>query len=119
MIGSTKPVLGRLERVELREAWAGEASDFTPWLAQTDNIILLGEAIGIELEVESQEKHVGPFRADILCRRAAMCAEVLVPGMVPARHIMGAYVQNEAAVNSVRSVAPHLLVEINADLFFG
>jgi hypothetical protein len=34
MIGSSKPVLGRLERVELREAWAGESTGFTPWLAQ-------------------------------------------------------------------------------------
>ena len=68
MIGSSKPPLGRLERVELRDAWLGEATDFTPWLAQSENIALLGEAIGIELEVESQEKDVGPFRADILCR---------------------------------------------------
>src|SRR5262245_24604309 len=58
---TAKPVLGRLERVELRDAWLGEASDFTPWLAQAENIALLGEAIGIELEVESQEKNVGPF----------------------------------------------------------
>ena len=68
MIGSPKPVLGRLAKVELRDAWVGEATDFTPWLAQPDNVALLGEAIGIELEVESQEKNVGPFRADILCR---------------------------------------------------
>ncbi len=63
-----KAPLGRLQKVELREAWTGEATDFTPWLAQADNIALLGEAIGIELEVESQETSVGPFRADILCR---------------------------------------------------
>ena len=56
MIGSSKPLLGRLERVVLRDAWLGEATDFTPWLAQPENIALLGEAIGIELEVESQEK---------------------------------------------------------------
>lgn len=62
------PVLGRLERVDLRTAWIGEARAFTPWLASPDNISLLGEAIGIELEVDSQEKDVGPFRADILCR---------------------------------------------------
>lgn len=68
MIHPARPTLGRLARVELREAWVGEATDFTPWLAQPDNIALLGEAIGIELEVESQEKNVGPFRADILCR---------------------------------------------------
>lgn len=60
--------LGRLERVELRAAWASESGDFTPWLAQEENIKLLGEAIGIELEVEAEEKNVGPFRADILCK---------------------------------------------------
>jgi hypothetical protein len=78
MINAPKPKLGRLERVELRKAWVGEASDFTPWLAEADNIALLGEAIGIELEVESQEKDVGPFRADILCRDTVNNHYVLV-----------------------------------------
>ena len=68
MINGHTPTLGRLTPVDLREAWQGEASDFTPWLAQSDNIALLSEAIGIELEVEAQEQQVGPFRADILCR---------------------------------------------------
>lgn len=30
-----------------------------------------GDAIGIELELEAQEKNVGPFRADILCKDTA------------------------------------------------
>ena len=54
--------------MDLRDVWSSEASDFTPWLAKEDNISLLGDAIGLELEVESQEKNVGPFRADILAR---------------------------------------------------
>lgn len=57
----------RLERVEVRLAWSAEASQFTPWLAQLENLWLLGETIGIELELEAQEKSVGPFRADIPC----------------------------------------------------
>lgn len=61
--------LGRLERVSsIRDYWAGEASHFTPWLASSDNITLIGEAIGIELEVMQAEASVGPFRADILCK---------------------------------------------------
>jgi len=60
--------LGRLKRVPIREVWQSESADFTPWLARPDNIELLGDTLGLDLEVEAQEKQVGPFRADILCR---------------------------------------------------
>ena len=73
-----KKSLGRLEKVELREVWTSESSDFTPWLAQEENLKLLGDAIGIELELESQEKEVGPFRADILCKDMATDNWVLI-----------------------------------------
>ena len=71
-------VFGRLERVDLREAWVNEANDFTPWLAGPENLSLLGDAIGIELELESQEAGVGPFRADILCKDTVNGHYVLV-----------------------------------------
>lgn len=60
--------LGRLEKIDLRKAWKSEGSDFTPWLATEKNLTLLGDTIGIELELEAQEQNIGPFRADILCR---------------------------------------------------
>lgn len=70
--------LGRLEPVSLREIWATEAGDFTPWLARDENIALLGDAIDLTLEVEAQEKEVGPFRADILCKDTANESWVLI-----------------------------------------
>lgn len=70
--------IGKLEPVELRELWNGEASDFTPWLAQEDNIELLSEAINLELEVQGQEEAVGPFRADILCKDTLTIKYVLI-----------------------------------------
>lgn len=60
--------LGRLERVELRDIWLSEASAFTPWLARKENLEILAETLGIDLEFEAQERPVGPFRADILCK---------------------------------------------------
>jgi len=63
-----KEKLGTLKKVELREVWESENSDFTPWLAREENIEILGEKIGLDLEVEAQEKNVGKFRADILCK---------------------------------------------------
>ena len=62
------PTFGRLEKLEPRDYWPNEASNFTPWLAEPPNIRLLGEAIGVELEVETVEAAVGPFAADIVCR---------------------------------------------------
>lgn len=60
--------LGRLTRVDLRAEWSTEDRDFTPWLAREDNIKLLGETLGMDLEVEAEEKRVGRFSADILAK---------------------------------------------------
>ena len=74
----TAVVLGRLNRVELRNIWISESSDFTPWLAREENLSVLSEALGIDLELEAQEKAVGPFRADILCKDIGTDAWVLI-----------------------------------------
>lgn len=59
--------LGSLQRVALREAWRHEASDFTPWLAQPENLGKLAEALGIDdLEPVGTEQWVGEFKVDIL-----------------------------------------------------
>ena len=68
--------LGTLEKIDLRVYWKGEASHFTPWLAQ--NLKLLGDAIGLDLELEGEELGVGPFRADILCKDTTSSAWVLI-----------------------------------------
>jgi Domain of unknown function (DUF4268) len=60
--------LGKFERMPLTQAWPTEDSNFTPWLAGEQTIVLLGEALGMELEVEAVEHWVGAFRADILAR---------------------------------------------------
>ena len=70
--------LGKIRKIDLRDVWASESSDFTPWLAKEENIAMLGDAIGMDLEVESQEKSVGPFRADILAKDLATNHYVLI-----------------------------------------
>src|SRR5699024_2115308 len=60
--------LGKLQRVPLRNAWKHEASDFTPWLAQEENLDALAAAIGVsELVLVATEHWVGDFKLDILC----------------------------------------------------
>lgn len=70
--------ISRLERVELRKAWSSEPGDFTPWLAQEENLKLLGDTIGIELELVAKEKAVGSFYADIVCRDTLDGSMVLI-----------------------------------------
>ena len=43
-----------------------EPQHFTPWLAQEENLTRLGETLGIDLELEAQERNIGDFRADLL-----------------------------------------------------
>jgi len=74
--------LGKLERVELRDVWLTEDREFTPWLAQEENLSVLAEAIGMELELEAQEKDVGPFRADILCKSLGDDSWVLIENQI-------------------------------------
>ena len=58
--------LARIQKVDLNEAWSHEAADFTPWLQ--DNIDQLGDALGLDLEVEEREAPVGTFSLDLLAK---------------------------------------------------
>lgn len=60
--------ISRLQRVPIREVWQTEPQGFTPWIASRENLPLLGEAIGLRLEVQSTEEPVGDFRADVVCK---------------------------------------------------
>src|SRR5215469_12955994 len=68
--------LGRFSKVALTTAWPTEDDNFTPWLAEPANIALLGETLGMDLEVKESESWVGSFRADILARLADEDSEI-------------------------------------------
>ena len=58
--------LARLEPVDLRKVWPNEAEDFTPWLARPENLRLLGETLGMELDDVRTEQSVGTYSADMV-----------------------------------------------------
>lgn len=63
-----RPKLSKKILIEnLREIWKNEAKDFTPWLARPENLALLGESVGVEIDEESiqTELSIGPYFADI------------------------------------------------------
>lgn len=57
---------GTIKKVDIREIWKNEATNFTPWLA--DNIEKLGEVLGLELELIEKEADVGDYSLDILAK---------------------------------------------------
>jgi hypothetical protein len=64
----THKTLSTLTRVSLREAWKHEAGEFTPWLAEADNLATLADVLALsELELVATEHWVGDFKLDILC----------------------------------------------------
>lgn len=63
------PKFGSLESQEVREYWADEARDFTPWVAneiRAEDESELEDTLGLELEVIEEEKSVGRYNVDIL-----------------------------------------------------
>lgn len=62
------PRFGRLEKISARGGWLHEALDFTPWLAE--NLELLGEAVGLALELRRREHPVGKYSLDLLLEDA-------------------------------------------------
>ena len=75
--------MATIERVDLREIWPNEATDFTPWLAE--NLSVLREALRlVDLELESQEAPVGDYSLDILAREVGRNRQVVIENQLGA-----------------------------------
>ena len=93
--------LSRLEQIDLRKIWKSEPDHFTPWLS--NNLDLLGDTLGIELELEEQEKGVGPYRADIVCKEEGTDNWVLIENQLEATNHthLGQILTYAAGLNAV------------------
>jgi len=74
--------LARLRSVDVREFWRGERSEFTGWLLQDENLLLLGETIGLDLDATAQDGGTDDTRLDLLCRDTASGQWVLVEAQI-------------------------------------
>ena len=74
--------LAKIEKVNLRDAWPDEARNFTPWLAE--NIVELGDTLGIELELQEQESPVGSCSLDIFATDASDDRPVIIENQLNA-----------------------------------
>ena len=71
--------LARLEEItDLRSVWKNEATDFTPWLAEDNNIKILADAVGIDIAVEEIESGVGGFSVDIYATETGTERKIII-----------------------------------------
>lgn len=60
---SEDPKFGKLKEVPMRDIWAHEAREFTPWLKR--NIGALGNALDLDLCSKQAEAQVGNYSLDL------------------------------------------------------
>lgn len=70
--------LSKLKKVDLREVWGHEAIDFTNWLVREENLDLLGNEIGVEIEPLRTEASVGAFKVDILAEEGGTGRKIII-----------------------------------------
>lgn len=71
--------LGKITVVkDLRSVWKNEAYDFTEWLAQEENICLLGEELGLDISLIKTEANVGSFNVDILAEEPQTADKIII-----------------------------------------
>lgn len=65
-------------QVNVRDMWPDEALHFTPWLAEKENLDLLGNEIGMSLELVQREKPIGSLYLDILATESSSGSHVAI-----------------------------------------
>lgn len=91
---------GKLTAVPLRTIWNGEATDFTPWLA--DNLKVLNAVLDMDLVLQSREASAGDFSADILALDISTNRKVIIEnqfGATDHRHL-GQIITYASALNA-------------------
>lgn len=68
--------LGTIQSMALKDIWAGEATHFTPWLA--DNLGVLSAKLGMDLAQTATEAPAGDFFVDILAQDLSTGRHVII-----------------------------------------
>lgn len=70
--------LGNLKKVDVRSVWVHEAYDFTNWLAKEENLQLLSEEIGININLIDTEVFAGKYKVDILAEEESTERKIII-----------------------------------------
>ena len=71
--------LGKMKRIDdLRKVWPNEATNFTKWLAEEENLEELGNAVGIDIDLEERESSVGSFNVDLFATESGSGRKIII-----------------------------------------
>lgn len=71
--------LGKMKRIDdLRSVWPHEANDFTKWLSDEQNLSILSDSIGIDINLEERESSVGSFNVDLYARENGSGRKIII-----------------------------------------
>ena len=70
--------LGKLSKTDLREIWKNEEYDFSTWLAEEENLVLLSDEIGISIKLIEKEVGVGKYSLDILAEEEGTGRKIVI-----------------------------------------
>lgn len=110
--------LDKLKQIkDLREIWPNEAKDFTPWLAKEENLSLLGEAIGVEMELTEKESSVGDFNVDILATEQDTGRKIIIENQLEEiAQIIQSVKDNDAAEKAERRASEERIAKLESQI---
>ena len=63
---------------DLRKVWPNEATNFTKWHAEEENLAELGRAVGIDIDLEERESSVGSFNVDLYATESGSGRKIII-----------------------------------------
>ncbi len=70
--------LSKLKKIDLREQWKNEATYFTNWLAEDENLQLLSDEVGVDISLIKTEASVGKCNLDILAEEENTRRKIII-----------------------------------------
>ena len=100
-------MVGKIERVPLRDIWKHEAYDFTSWLQ--DNIDVLNDVLGLSLSNPEREQSAGSFNVDLVEEDENGNPVIIENQLEKSDHN---HLRNDTATTEIYSLPLHLALPI-------
>ncbi|MFV8479988.1 DUF4268 domain-containing protein [Mycoplasma sp. T193] len=71
--------LGKVNKIQdLRSVWKNEPRNFSKWLAEDENLKMLGDAINVDMTLDELESKVGGFSVDLLATENGTSRKIII-----------------------------------------